>query len=256
MTDQTPACILNRPDGEQIAYHAYTGSGDSGVTVVFLGGFMSDMGGTKAVALQEWAQARGQAFVRFDYYGHGESSGAFAKGTISRWADDAIAVIDEVTEGPLVLVGSSMGGWVSLLAARARPGRIAGFVGIAPAPDFTEKLMWAGFPEKIRTRIMTEGRYEKPSDYDDGPYIISKALIEDGRDNQLLDAPIALSCPVRILQGMQDPDVPWQHAFKLIDAIESDDLEFTLIKAGDHRLSEPADLARLTRTIEALIEGL
>jgi len=253
MPQETKPCTLARPDGETIAYHAYAGNGDKTVTIVFLGGFMSDMGGTKAIALQEWAEQCGQPFVRFDYYGHGQSSGAFPKGTISRWADDAIAVIDEVTTGPLLLVGSSMGGWVGLKAALARPDRIHGFVGIAPAPDFTEKLMWAGFPEKVRETILSEGQFAKPSDYDDEPYIISKALIEDGRDNQVLDGPIALTCPVRILQGMQDPDVPWKHAFKLIDAIKSDDLEFTLIKSGDHRLSDPADLARLTRTIEALL---
>ena len=253
MPQLSKPCTLVRPDGETIAYHATAGNGAGAATVVFLGGFMSDMGGTKAIALQEWADQAGRGFVRFDYYGHGQSSGDFPKGTISRWAEDAIAVIDAVTTGPLVLVGSSMGGWVGLKAALARPDRVHAFVGIAPAPDFTEKLMWAGFPDHIREKIMTEGAFAKPSDYDDEPYIISKALIEDGRENQLLDAPIALNCPVRILQGMQDPDVPWKHAFKLIDAIDSDDLEFTLIKSGDHRLSAPADTARLIRTIEALL---
>lgn len=243
---------LTRPDGETLAFQSRQGHGP---TVVWFGGFKSDMTGTKATALDDWAKARGQAFVRFDYFGHGASSGDFADGTISRWLDDGMQVLAEIATGPVVLVGSSMGGWLSLLAARALLGRgegdrLKGMVLIAPAPDFTERLMWAGFSDEIRRQIMEDGRYNQPSDYDDEPYIITRDLIEDGRTHLILDQPIPVTCPVRILQGMQDEDVPWQHALMLVEALEGDDVAYTLVKSGDHRLSEPADIIRLHQALD------
>ncbi|MGD1935688.1 MAG: alpha/beta hydrolase [Candidatus Phaeomarinobacter sp.] len=248
---------LTRPDGETLAFQARAGHGP---TVVWFGGFKSDMTGTKATALDDWAKERGQAFVRFDYFGHGASSGDFADGTISRWLEDGLQVLRDLAPGPVVLVGSSMGGWLSLLAAKSlheagEGGRLKGMVLIAPAPDFTEKLMWAGFSDAIRRQIMEEGQYNQPSDYDDEPYIITRQLIEDGRNQLILDTPIPVACPVRILQGMQDDDVPWQHALMLVEALESDDVAYSLVKAGDHRLSEPADIMRLHQALDDVVAG-
>jgi pimeloyl-ACP methyl ester carboxylesterase len=224
--------------------------------VIFCGGFKSDMTGTKALALEAYCRDAGRAFVRFDYFGHGESSGAFEDGTIGRWADDAIAVIDEVAIGDQVLVGSSMGGWIMLLAALARPQRIAGLVGIAPAPDFTEDLMWNTFPPEIRETLERDGVYHEPSQYSDEPYTITMRLIDEGRQHLLLTQPIPLTCPVRILHGMNDPDVPWRHSLKLADALQSEDVTITYVKDGDHRLSEPGDILRLTGTVDALCHEL
>jgi pimeloyl-ACP methyl ester carboxylesterase len=220
-------------------------------TFIWLGGFKSDMAGTKAQALAEWARDRGQGFVRFDYSGHGESGGRFEDGTISGWLADALAVID-LTEGPLVLVGSSMGGWLALLAARARPERVKGLILIAPAADMTQRLMWANFGDDIRREIETTGRYERPSEYDPEPYLITRALIEDGAKHLIMDGPIPFSGPVRILQGGLDPDVPEAHARALAALIQSPDLQFDLIADGDHRLSRPQDIARLIATAESL----
>jgi len=250
----TQPSYLTRPDGEKLAFHAREGKSP---TVVWFGGFKSDMTGTKATALDSWAADRGQAFVRFDYFGHGASTGAFTDGTISRWLDDGLHVLRELASGPVVLVGSSMGGWLSLLAARAlreagETERLEGMVLIAPAPDFTEKLMWAGFSDDIRREIMEQGRYNQPSDYDDEPYVITHQLIEDGRSHLILDDPIPVTCPVRILQGMQDEDVPWQHALLLVDAVESTDVTYGLSKAGDHRLSTPEDIVRLHQALDDL----
>ncbi|MBB3063788.1 alpha/beta hydrolase [Limibacillus halophilus] len=239
------------PNDARIAYHRLQGKGPG---IVFLGGFASDMTGTKALALEAFARDRGQAFLRFDYQGHGASSGRFEDGSIGLWAEDAKAAIAALTQGPQILVGSSMGGWIMLLAALAMPERVAALVGIAPAPDFTEDLMWAGFTAEVRTQIMETGAYREPSDYSDEPYVITRKLIEDGRQNLLLRDPIPLSCPVRILQGLEDRDVPWEHALKLCAALESSDVEVTLVKGGDHRLSEPADLDRLAMTLERLLE--
>lgn len=245
--------ILTRADGATIAYHAHTGKSPG---VIFCGGFNSDMTGTKAVALEAHCRKAGRAFVRFDYFGHGQSSGAFEDGTIGRWKDDAIAVIDEVADGPQIIVGSSMGGWVMLLAAVARPTRAAGLLGIAPAPDFTQDLMWDQFDEEIRETLRRDGVYYEPSEYGDEPYAITMRLIEDGREHLLLQDTLKLTCPLRILQGMQDPDVPWQHALKIVDAYQGDDVEVTYIKNGDHRLSEPADIARLLRAVDELAARL
>jgi hypothetical protein len=229
--------------GDTLAYR-YHPPGEGARTLVWLSGFKSDMNGTKVLALEDWALAAGYGFLAFDYSGHGASEGRFEEGTISGWRQDSLDAIDQLTTGPLVLVGSSMGGWMALLAALARPSRIAALMLIAPAPDFTEKLMWDGMPESARREILEQGYTLRPSDYDE-PYRITRALIEDGRDWQLLDAPLPLSCPVRILQGMRDEDVPWQHALRLVDALEGGDVVLSLIKDGDHRLSRDPDIDRL-----------
>ncbi len=238
---------LERPGGHTIAYRATPGKRPG---VVFLGGFVSDMTGTKAAALDGFCRGDGRAYARFDYLGHGASSGRFADGTIGRWADDAIAVIDACTQGPQVLVGSSMGGWIMLLAALARPARVCGLVGVAAAPDFTEDLLWAGFDAAGREALMRDGAVELPSDDGDEPITISRTLIEDGRDHLLLGDAIPITCPVRLLQGMADTSVPWRTALALADRLAGTDVEVVLIKGGDHRLSEPADLERLGRTLD------
>jgi len=242
--------ILSRPGGVKLAYHRLDGGAPG---IVFLGGFMSDMTGGKALALEAFARARGQAFLRFDYQGHGQSSGAFTEGSIGLWAGDALAVLDAATEGPQILVGSSMGGWIMLLTALARPERVAALVGIAAAPDFTEDLVWQAFDENVRETLRRDGVYHQPSDYGEAPYPITRQLIEDGRRHLLLRAPIAIGCPIRLIQGLADPDVPWQTALRIAERVESDDVEVILVKGGGHRLSEPADLARLGRTVEALL---
>lgn len=222
-----------------------------GPGVVFLPGFRSDMGGTKAMALREACAARGRAFLRFDYSGHGESAGRFEDGTIGQWAEDALALFDALTDGPQVLVGSSMGGWIATLLAVRRPERIAALVGLAPAPDFTEALMWPEFTAAQREAVMRDGVLHVPSHYGE-PTPITRALIEDGKRHLLLGGPIPLRCPVRILQGMADPDVPWRHALRLVEALESNDGRLHLIKDGDHRLSRPEDLRLLVETLDQL----
>lgn len=241
--------ILTRADGATIAYHAHTGKLPG---VVFCGGFNSDMTGTKAAALDTHCRETGRAFVRFDYFGHGASSGKFRDGTIGRWKDDAIAVIDDLTEGPQIIVGSSMGGWIMLLAALARPARVTGLLGIAPAPDFTEDLMWERFDDNTRETLRRDGVYMRPSEYGDEPHAITLRLIEEGRNHLLLRQTVELACPLRVLQGMDDPDVPWRHALKLIEAYGGADAEVTLVKNGDHRLSEPGDIARILRAVDGL----
>ena len=228
-----------------------------GPTVVWLGGFRSDMRATKAEALDAWATRTGRRFVRFDYSGHGESSGRFEECTISRWLEDALAVLRAHVPDRPILVGSSMGGWLALLVTRvlrrARRRPPAGLVLIAPAADFTERLMWERFPEEIRRAIDTKGVYLQPSIYSDEPYPITRALIEDGRRHLLMGAkPIATGCPVHILQGMQDPDVPWRHALALVEHLPGDCVSMTLVKDGDHRLSRDEDLERLVAAVEAI----
>jgi pimeloyl-ACP methyl ester carboxylesterase len=241
------AHALDRPDGSRIAYHRSAGAaGKTGL--VWLGGFRSDMEGSKAVRLHDWAREAERPFVRFDYFGHGASSGAFEDGSIGRWMDDALAVIDALTDGPQVLVGSSMGGWIALLAALARPERVAGLILIAPAPDFTERLMWASFSADVRSAILSKGVWRMPSDYGEEPTPITRTLIEDGRKHLLLDKPsIPIHVPVCIIQGADDPDVPWRHALQLVSRLESPDVSFLRIPGGDHRLSTEADLDRLVR---------
>lgn len=237
----------------RIAYRRSPGeAGRAGF--VWLGGFHSDMLGEKATALHAAAEAAGRAFVRFDYFGHGESDGEFAGGTVSRWRADALAVIDRLTEGPVVLAGSSMGGWMALLAALARRERVKGLVLLAPAPDFTEKLMWARFDDDTKRQVMEEGSWTRPSPYDVEGYPITRTLIEDGRNWMIMDRPIPLRIPVAILQGKRDEDVPWMYARDLVERIDSDALTFTLIKDGDHRLSRPRDIALMVRTALALAD--
>ena len=222
--------------------------------VVFLGGFMSDMTGTKATALEAHCRAGGRAFLRFDYQGHGASSGAFADGTIGTWAGDAIDAIDSFPEGPQILLGSSMGGWLMVLAALARPERVAGLVGVAAAPDFTDDLMWDEMPEPVRRTLVRDGVWHEPSQYSETPYPITLRLIEEGRDHVVLRAPIPLACPVRLLHGVEDQDVPWRQSQRLMEQIASPDVTLTLIKDGDHRLSRPQDLARLTTAVDEIAD--
>ncbi|MEI7873968.1 MAG: alpha/beta hydrolase [Alphaproteobacteria bacterium] len=238
---------LQRPDGNSVAYAKTAGVAP---TVVFLGGFRSDMTGTKAMALEEWAQRTGRAFLRFDYLGHGQSSGRFEDGTIGRWLDDSLAVLDHLTTGPLVLVGSSMGGWLSLLVARARPQRLAGLVLIAAAPDFTERMLLKGLSAEDRMALERDGRLERPSQYSPEPSVFTWKLIEEGRNHLLLDKKLVLPCPVRLLHGQSDPDVPWEYSLQIGQHLEAPEVITTLIKGGDHRLSTPADIARLIATVE------
>ncbi len=248
MTPDSPK-FLPRPDGARVAYESVPGKTPG---VMFFGGFHSDMTGTKASALEAHCRAAGRAFVRFDYTGHGASSGKFEAGTIGGWAEDAVAVLDGVAEGPQVLVGSSMGGWIMLLAALARPGRVCGLVGVAAAPDFTEDLIWNEMPDEAKKAMAQDGQWLRPSEYDDAGYPITMRLIEEGRDHLLLRDPIDIRCPVRLIHGVGDEDVPWQVSRRLSEALRSDDVTLTLVKNGDHRLSEPADIERLGRMIEAL----
>lgn len=242
------------PKGRRLAFrHNPASSGK--LTFVWMCGFRSDISGTKVLRLEDWANRTGHGFLAFDYSGHGQSGGAFEDGTVSRWRADALAAIDSQTDGPLVVVGSSMGGWMALLAALARPGRVKGLILIAPAPDFTEKLMWPEFSAKAQAEIMEQGFTLRPSDYDE-PYTITRALIEDGRQWQVLDKPIGFDGPVRILQGMQDSDVPWTHAARLVDAMTTSDLAITLIKDGDHRLSREQDIARLLASCDEVAATL
>jgi hypothetical protein len=239
--------FLARPDGERVAWRRVEGAGPA---VVWLGGFKSDMAGTKAQALADWAAAAGRAYVRFDYFGHGESSGDFGAGTITRWRADALAVLDQLTEGPVVLVGSSMGGWIACLAAMAAPERVKAMVLVAPAPDFTEKLMTPEIPPDGHAALAAEGVWLRPSEYGD-PYPITRTLLEDGLRWSILGAePVPVEVPVRILQGGADPDVPWRHALELANALKGQDVVFTLIKDGDHRLSRPQDIARILAAVE------
>ena len=223
--------------------------------VFWLGGFKSDMQGTKAAALDSWAAAHGRACTRFDYSGHGESGGEFADGTIGRWLEDSLGVFSATAKGPQILVGSSMGGWMALLLVREFKRRavagasVAGLVLIAPAVDFTEELMWKNFPPETRREIEENGFWLRPSEYDPAGYPITRALIEDGRNHLLLDGLIETGCPVRILQGVQDPDVPWRHAVELSSRLAQDDVVLTLVKDGDHRLSRPEDLERLIAAV-------
>ena len=242
---------VTRGDGATIAYVASPGKGQGAALpgVVFLGGFMSDMTGTKATALEAFCRGRGQAFLRFDYFAHGASSGDFAEATVGRWRDDALLVLDRLTAGPQILVGSSLGGWLMLLAALARPARVAGLVGIAAAPDATEDLMWPRMDAAQRAALERDGRIVRPSAYDPRGYLITRLLIEEGRRHLVMRETIALDCPVRLLHGTADPDVPWQTSLRLAERLRSRDVTVTLIPDGDHRLSREADLARLCAAV-------
>lgn len=241
--------FLQTGQGRRIAYHQIDGQGPG---VVFLGGFKSDMEGTKAIFLQEWAQQAGRAFLRFDYSGHGQSSEKFTDGSIGDWAADAMAAISALTKGPQILVGSSMGGWISLLVARAMPERIAGLVGIAAAPDFTEDSMWAAFSDEDKAVIAQAGQIDLPSDYSDEPYVITKRLIEDGRENLVLRSPLNLPFPCEFLQGTADEDVDQSVALRLLKHAKGEDIRLTLVKGADHRFSSPAQLRMIKKAIHGV----
>ena len=244
---------LERPDGTRLAWRAVEGAAPA---TVWLGGFRSDMTGTKAQTLAEWAWSQGRAFVRFDYFGHGESSGEFAEGTVTRWRDDALAVIDKLTSDELILVGSSMGAWIACLAALARPRRVKAMVLVAPAADFTEKLMRPEIPPEGRAALERDGVWLRPSAYGE-PYPITRGLLDDGARWSILGGEtIPIGVPVRILQGAEDPDVPWRHALELAQALKGPDVHFDLIKDGDHRLSRGGDIAILLSTAGELLEML
>jgi pimeloyl-ACP methyl ester carboxylesterase len=253
--------VQDSAPGYRLAYRQIKGDTPG---MIWLGGFRSDMDGTKAQALETFAKAQGHACLRFDYRGHGLSDGRFEEGTISAWLDDAKTMLHRVAEGGQILVGSSMGGWIALLLALAekqkatldKPSPIRGLVLLAPAPDFTEKLMWQGFSEDIRRTILDEGVYPLPSAYDDQPTPITRALIDDGRTHQILDGIPDLGCPVHIVQGVQDPDVPVEHVLKLKNALVQDNVQLTLIKDGDHRLSRPQDLELLNSVYKQMLDRL
>lgn len=240
--------------GRRIAFRARPGAGPG---IVWLGGFKSDMLSTKAARLDAWAAERGRARLRFDYSGHGESGGRFEEGTIGQWLEESLALIRGQTRGPQILVGSSMGGWIALLVARALAAageaeRLAGMVLIAPAVDFTQALLWPRMPPEARTDVETKGVWMRPSQYSPEPYPLTRALFEDGREHLLFGGMVRSHCPVHILQGMRDPDVPWPHAMDLVQRLDSDPVVITLIKDGDHRLSREEDIARLLAAVEAI----
>ena len=244
----SPEAFLDTPQGRRIAYNHTPGAGPG---VVFLGGFRSDKEGSKALHLEAWAQATGRAFLRLDYSGHGASSGAFEDGCIGDWAEDAAAAVTALTEGPQVLIGSSMGGWIALLLAQRMPERVAGLIGIAAAPDFTERFLSDLTPAQ-RDRLMAEGRLEIPSDYAPEPYIFTRRLIEDGARQAVLTQPLRLAVPVRLLQGTADTDVPVAAQLRLFEHLDSPDSRLTLMRGADHRFSDPACLQLLTETLETL----
>jgi pimeloyl-ACP methyl ester carboxylesterase len=250
MTSDGSVQRLSRPDGNWVAYATTAGRAP---TVAFLGGFRSDMTGTKAIALEAWARKTGHAYLRFDYLGHGQSSGRFEDGTIGRWRDDSLAAIDQLTDGKLILVGSSMGGWLSLLVARARPERLAGVVLIAAAPDFTERMLLKRLSVQERVQLEREGRLERPSQYSPEPSVFTWKLIEEGRNHLVLDKKLSLPCPVRLLHGQSDPDVPWEYSLQIAAHLDAPEVVTTLVKGGDHRLSTPGELARLIATVEELL---
>ena len=237
---------LDTAQGRKLAYYKTEGHGPG---IVFLGGFMSDMSGTKAVWLEDWARAQGRAFLRFDYSGHGESSGAFTDGCIGDWAADATAAVTALTEGPQVLVGSSMGGWIALLLARSMPERVHALVGIAAAPDFTEDSMWPGLTDAQRAEIMDKGQTTLPNDYD-APYTLTRRLFEDGRDQLVLRSPLPLPFAVRLLQGTKDEAVATSVPLKLMDHAKCPDMRLELVKDEDHRFSSPRCLDLIVRAIE------
>ncbi len=248
MTDTSDTKSFVTPQGRRIAYHLTDGDGPA---VVFLGGFKSDMQGTKAVFLEDWAKRTGRAFLRFDYSGHGESEGAFTDGAIGDWFEDACAALG-LLAGPVVLVGSSMGGWISLLVSRTMPERVAGLVTIAAAPDFTEDSMWSGFDEAQKAALAKDGQVALPSDYGD-PYIITQRLIEEGRTRLVLRDPLSLPFPVRFLQGTSDADVDMSVALRLLSHAEGPDMRLTLVDGADHRFSDGDCLALIDSAVDEVI---
>jgi len=248
MSEETGA--IAAADGTPVAWRRRPGSGDGRPGLVFCGGFRSSMAGEKATFLDGFAAERGLAFLRFDYRGHGASGGVFTDLVLGDWIADALLVLDRLTDGPQILVGSSMGAWVATRAALARPGRVAGLVGIAAAPDFTEDLMLPALGEEGQARMRRDGFIDRPSAYGDGPYRITWRLIEEARAHLLLRGPVPFAGPVRLLHGMADPDVPWRQSLKLAEALTGPDVRLILVKDGDHRLSRPRDLDLLGRAVE------
>ncbi len=243
--------ILTGAGGAAIAYDRITGNSPG---VMFLGGFMSNMRGAKATALEKICRTNGHAFLRFDYSGHGESSGKISEGTIGSWLSDALLIFDSYTNGPQILVGSSMGGWIMLLLALARPKKIRGLIGIAAAPDFTEDLLWERFDANVRAKLEKDGIHYERTDYGNEPYVITKELIEEGRNHLLLRQKITINHPIRLLHGMRDESVPWTTAFRLSEKISSEDVRIVLIKGGDHSLSRDEDIHCLQITLQELLE--
>jgi pimeloyl-ACP methyl ester carboxylesterase len=241
--------FLPLANGRRLAYRRVPGKRPG---VLFCGGYTSDMTGTKARALEAFCRAQGRAFTRFDYAGHGASPGDFAAGTIGAWAEDALAIVDRATEGPLLVVGSSMGGWIMLFVALARPERVAGLIGVAAAPDFTEDLLLARATPQQRHALAAQGYWMQPSAYGGDPYPVTRRLIEEARQHLLLRDPIPITCPVHLLHGQRDPDVPWPTALRLAERLASDDVTIELVKAGHHRLSTAPDLARIRAAIQTL----
>ncbi len=250
--------LYGASDGRSLAYRTVKrAESDTKLPgVVFLGGFRSDMTGTKAEHLEAWARARGRAFLRFDYSGHGRSSGRFEDGCLGDWIADTRDVLAALTAGPQILVGSSMGGWIALTLARDWPEKVAGLVGIAAAPDFTEDAMWAGMTPEQRARLQAEGRIEVPNPYDDAPGVITRRLIEDGRRHLALRAALPLACPVRLLHGTADADVAQDVALRLLAHADCADMQLTLVRGADHRFSTPACLAEIERAIDAVDRAL
>jgi pimeloyl-ACP methyl ester carboxylesterase len=243
---------LQLPDGTRIAYHQSPGRNPG---VIFLGGFLSDMTGSKATTLEKWCRAHGQAFVRFDYSGHGSSSGRFKEGTIGRWAEEAVTLLDRLTHGPQILVGSSMGAWLMLLVAQVRPERMAGLLGVACAADFTDHMIWRNLDEHSRLKLQRDGMIHLPSEYtDEGPYPITLRLIQEAREHLVLSQPtLAITCPVRLLHGMRDASVPWQISTQVAERLAGDDTRVILLKDGEHRMSRESDLALLCELLRELI---
>lgn len=249
----TSHSILKLSNETTLAYHRHVGTLPG---IVFFGGFMSDMTGTKALALDHWCRKAGYTFLRFDYQGHGASSGCFEEGTIGRWTDDALAVIDQLTEGPQVLVGSSMGAWIMLLVALARPERVKALLGVACAADFTETMLWQGMDELTQARLQRQGMVYLPACYDDQPaYPITLKLIEEGRQHLLLNRDtLPINCPVRLLHGMQDADVAWQTSIQVAERLQSDDVRVVLVKDGEHTMSREKDLNTFTNLLKEVIQ--
>lgn len=242
--------LLETGHGQKLAYFK---SGGGPVTVVFLGGLMSDMLGTKAIFLENFCRTKGWGYIRFDYSGHGQSSGKFRDGTIGAWRRDTLAIIDGCTKGPLVMVGSSMGGWLALLAALARPDRVQGLVCLAPAPDFTERLLWPGMTAAQKQELEQTGEVHIPSEYGDDPYIFTQILFDEARAHFLLDQPIPLDIPVRLIHGLKDNDVPARVSEEIMARLEGADAKLTLLEEGDHRLSSPKQLDCLGALLEDVV---
>lgn len=243
---------LDGENGERLAYRHLAGAVPG---VLFCPGLYSDMQGSKALALEAFCREQGRQFTRFDYMGHGESDGDIRAGTIGRWSRDTLAVLDTVTQGPQVLVGSSMGGWMMLLAALARPQRVVGLLGVAPAPDFTERMLHEEFSPAQHAQLAQQGYIERPSDYADSPYYISRLFLDEARDHLLLNQSLPIEVPVRLIHGQADADVPWSTSLRLAECLQSTNVEISFIKGGDHRLSSSADLDRLCQSLRALLRA-